>query len=270
MESKLYYSDYRQYLTEGFETRASRNARYSLRAYARDLGLAVSTLNELLSGKYGLSKDRALLVGKKLNLNERQSAHFADLFKMKHARNEIERRQARQQVQERLNQSVSSLTVDAFKTISEWHHLTLLELLELNQFKDEPSWYAQRLGLSEIIIAESFKRLARLNMVVIQNGKIKPTDEYTAIGNDLPSEAIRKFHKQILEKAVTALDCQLVEEREFSSTVMGISREDLPAAKKALQTFRREFSTKFSKKNKNDVFCLGMQFFSLIEKGKSK
>jgi uncharacterized protein (TIGR02147 family) len=270
-QMNYYYSDYRKYLQEAFESRIARNPRYSQRAFARDLGLATSTLAELMKGKYGLSVQRALEVGEHLNLSELQRLHFADLFTMEFARSEPMRKKARLNVQTRVGQSEQEVHNDAFVTISEWHHLALIELLEI-----EPHTYqtadrlATRLSLTEVEVTQSLQRLERLSLIHLKEERLLPTGDFTSVGGEKASEAIRKFHKQILDKAQRALTTQDRDEREFSSTVFSVARQDIDSAKKFLQKFRREFAQRFSKsKNLDDVFCLSVQFFSLLEKEKA-
>lgn len=50
---------YQHYMLSEFEGRKSRNPGYSLRAFARDLGLAAPKLSEILRGKGGLSEASA-------------------------------------------------------------------------------------------------------------------------------------------------------------------------------------------------------------------
>lgn len=265
-DSQLFFDDYRRYLREAFDLRSSRNKSYSLRAFARDLGLAVSTLTELLNGKYGLSPERAVSVAKNLNLNDLQTQHFSNLVAMKYARKAEDKERARLAVEERLATPSQELTTDQFKTVSEWHHLAILELAELKGFVSDPVWMSKRLGLTLEVVQESLDRMERLGLITRNEGEIKPTGTFTSVGNGLASEAIREAHRQVIAKAAKALDSQEVEKREVSSTMFSIDTEDLPAAKEELMKFRRQFAMKYTKgKNPDSVYCLGIQLFSLLE-----
>ncbi len=266
-ETSFFPDNYRRYFTEAYENRSLRNPSYSLRALARDLGMGVSTLNELLKGKYGISKRRIEQVAQALELSAGQAEHFADLVAKEHARNPQDREAAARRVQERLQSSVQSITLDGFRAISDWHHLALLELISLPNFTNDTAWMSQRLGVSELTIVEALDRLERLALIERLKGGIRLTEDFSAIGTDTPSQAIRKFHRQILEKALVALETQTIEERESSSTVFAINKEDLPKAKKKLLQFRREFSRLLSTSpKKNNVYCLSIQFFNLLQK----
>lgn len=265
-ETTFFPDNYRRYFTETFESRSMRNPSYSLRAFARDLDIGTSTLTEVLQGKYGLSKGRIEKVAKALQLSSDQTEHFSDLIARDHGRSEKDREEAALRIQLRLRHSIQTITLDGFKVISDWYHLALLELISLPSFKNDTEWMAKRLGLPELTIVEAIDRLERLELIEKTKTGILLTDDFTSIGNNTPSQAIRKFHSQILQKALTALEAQSVDERENSSTVFAINQEDLPEAKKKLLKFRREFSGLLSKNpNKNNVYCLSIQFFSLIQ-----
>lgn len=266
MEFTGFHSDFRRYLSDEFEARSLRNPNYSLRAFARDLGLAVSTLTEIKKGKYGLSRARALAVGKKLRLSEEQCAHFLDLITIENSRSALDRELAEERVTSRLKRSVQSISVDSFKVISEWYHLAILELTELENFQPHVEWIARRLEISPIVVDQAIQRLERLGLLEVTSSSIKATGDFTAVGNGLPSEAIRKFHRQIIEKALAAIDLQNLENREVSSTVFSIQKNDLSEAKRELLKFRRSFAKKFtSTASKDKVYCLAMQFFDLAQ-----
>ncbi|KYG62318.1 hypothetical protein AZI87_17495 [Bdellovibrio bacteriovorus] len=264
-EQVLFYDDYRLYLSEAFETRRLRNPNYSMRAFARDLGLAVSTLIEVQKGKYGLSAARAREVATKLNLSQRQCEHFSDLLTAQFARSNEQRVMARKAIEHRINNFVQEVSLDSFKIISEWHHLAFLELMDLEKNHLDKARYAKKLGVSEKVIEDSLDRMSRLGLIEITANSVKPTSQFTSVNNNYNSEAVRGFHKQIIEKALYAVERQDNEKREVSSTLFSIKKQDFPAARKALMDFRREFASRFgTTENADDVCCLSIQFFSLL------
>ncbi|MBC7464559.1 MAG: DUF4423 domain-containing protein [Bdellovibrio sp.] len=227
----------------------------------------MSTLSEVLNGKYGLSKKRIAQVVAALQLSSEQAQHFADLVQKEHGRNVQDRGAAQERVISRVNFSEHSISLDSFKLVADWYHMALLELIALPDFKNEISFIAKRLVISEKNASDALERLERLGLLEKTDQGLRVTDDFSAVGDETPSQAIRRYHTQLLEKSIFALETVPVQEREMSSTVFKINKEDLPEAKKKLVKFRREFSVLLSKsENKNDVFCLGIQYFSLLGK----
>lgn len=71
------------------ERRTLRNPRYSLRAYARDLGVSPSTISEVLNGHHSLSMDRANELSTRLGWEEKEKRIFlaavSDMHKSRYA-----------------------------------------------------------------------------------------------------------------------------------------------------------------------------------------
>ena len=65
MADSLYFSEkvysYQSTLRRILKERQQRNKRYSLRAYARDLGISASFLSDIMKSKENLSPDKAKL-----------------------------------------------------------------------------------------------------------------------------------------------------------------------------------------------------------------
>lgn len=263
--NSIYPHDYREYLLEAYEIRSSKNPHYSMRAFARDLGIGASTLTEILKGKYGLSKARIQQIADRLHLSTEDKLHFSDLVEKKHGRNLAIQKQAAQRVRSRQKKTSQAHSLDKFKVISDWYHLAILEALELNNIK--LSDLSKRLGLPQVTLTQALARLERLNLIQPTREGFEATENFSAFGEEVPSEYVRKLHRQMMEKAIQSLEIQPMQERENSSTVFSINRKDLPLAKKKMARFRREIASLLSKGNqKDDVYCLGIQFFSLLQR----
>src|SRR4051812_14469315 len=70
------HTNYRSYLRSILAKRISANSAYSSRALARNLGLAASTLSEVLKGEKNLSPEKAMAVAHRLELSPGESDYF--------------------------------------------------------------------------------------------------------------------------------------------------------------------------------------------------
>lgn len=263
----FYQSNYRTILREQMEARCERNPKYSLRAFARQLGIPASRISEVLSQKQGLSPDWGAKIADRLGFSAAEKTHFCDLIESEHGRSKIKRKMAKIRVAQMMAQNQNSLTLDAFRVISDWYHFAILELVEQRDFRDNPIWIGKRLGIHSEVAKAAVERLLRLEQLErTKDGKLRPTDTVTSTPDGIPSEAIRKFHSQVLEKAQTALRAQKVEERDFSSAVMSLDKRKIPEAKKLIKDFRRRFWAEVGTNGEKDsVYCLSVQFFRLDE-----
>ncbi len=261
------HKDYRTLLRNEFETRAQHNPRYSLRAFARDLGLASSRLSEIFNNQEGLSRSSAAQVAKRLGYGKEETEVFCDLVESVHARSKAKRAIAGIRLKNRYQYAeFNQLQMDHFKVLSDWHHFAILELTTIAGFRSEVTWISKQLGVSPLLVSTAIERLERIGLLSKKSGKWVTQEPFTATPSGIPSESIKKFHKQILEKAITALHLQSVDERDFSAMVMAIPSEKIPWAKSKIKEFRRELSKNFeSEKNKDQVYCLSIQLFNLLD-----
>lgn len=154
---------------------------------------------------------------------------------------------------------------DSFSLIADWYHFAILELLQIPSAQAESSWISKKLSISRQQAEDALKRMVRLGLLKKTDSGLEVTNENNATTNDVPSEAIRSFHLQILQKAITALTSP-AEAREISSSLLAFDPAELAAAKQMIRQFRRNFSKKFGAKRANSsVFALCTQFFSLTK-----
>lgn len=252
-----------------FEKRLRRNARYSLRAFARDIGWAPSRLSEVMSGQAGVSRAHASQLGRKLDLTEQEREWLMDLADAAHARSP----RARTQAQERLARNSllqvhpgQRLQADAFRLVSDWYCFALLELLDVENCESEdPAWLARALGISPFQATQALERLERLGLTERnREGRIRPSQDYTFTTDGVPSEAIRESHRQILAKSAEVLDTQDVTRRDFSYTLLAFDPAEQKEAFEEIKKFRRAFAKRFGNgARKRKVNVLAIQFYSV-------
>ncbi len=261
------------FLKEGLERRCQSNPSYSLRAYSRDLGISVSQLSRVLGGKQGLSESSAKKISSKLGLGRNEAEIFCTSVLSADARS----KRKRQQAADRLialapHAKVRSLEVEHFKVISDWYHFALLELIGSRGFSENPEWIAKRLGISRYEAQSALERLESLEYIKRSpRGLRKSLGKIFTVAENLPSEAIRKFTKQILERAQSSIDGQNYQERTFGTVTLSLDPAVLPEIFHKMSELRREFNTFVEslalrpKYKKTEVYCFAMQFFRLSQ-----
>lgn len=257
----------REILKQEYANRCQRNSRYSLRAFARDIGIRSSRLSEILNGKVGLSYEKAKQIAIRLNFNKTEMARFLDLAESQHARSKVKRELAKARLRKYEHPQYRKLEMDAFQLISNWYHLAILELMDLDQFESSEKWIARALGITELEARSAIERLLRFNLATrLPSGRLKTNQQFTASPDGVPSAAIKKFHEQVIQKGLGRLRRDPLEKRDFSSVIMSIDKTKLPVVKQKIKAFRRELNQECAKeKQKDAVYCLAIQFFELTE-----
>ncbi|MFW7380925.1 MAG: TIGR02147 family protein [Oligoflexus sp.] len=266
-------SDYRSILKEELNARCEQNPRYSLRAFARDLQLSPSRLSEILNRKQGLSRKAAEKVAQSLGYRADEATYFCDLVSVRHARSVQEKEDAQLRLLKRHTENKKDerfqLQLDAFKIISDWYHLGILELMKMKNFRHDVKWMARRLGIPVIQVELALDRLARVGLIRRDGDKIVALQPDGWIPGGVPSESIRKFHRQVLQKAIEAISTQPVNERILGTHFLTLNKSDLSAAAKEIERFQLEFCQKFLTDSgmRDSVYCISMQLFKIAEDG---
>src|SRR5688572_18443502 len=85
---------FREILASTFSERKTKRRAYSVRSFARDLGINASTLAGAMQGRYGISTDTANQIADRLKFNEKQKRFFIDLVESQHSRAEFQKKEA--------------------------------------------------------------------------------------------------------------------------------------------------------------------------------
>lgn len=266
------HTQYRSYLKAALADRVVKNPSYSLRAFAKALEMAPSMLSEVLKGTKNLSQERALLIARKLGLTSSETEYFSLLIQFESARNP----ELKATIQARMNQAnpkreTHDLSIDAFKMISDWYHLPILELSRLDGFTLTPESVSERLGITKLEADVAIERLERLELLVRDpQGRLVKDRDFWVVNARIPNQALRHYHRQMLEKAIESLETQTPQEKFVGSETFGIDPGQLPEANKIIDRFLTEMSELSARsKKRSEVYHLGTQFFRLT-KPKSK
>ena len=244
--------DFRGFLQGELRERCSRNSSYSLRSFARFLGISHTSLSCILRGQRPVSQKTKLKVASALGLAPDQLEMF-------------------QETDLPETQNFEKISVEQYHLMADWYHDAILELLHNKDFHEDYNWIASRLEISPYQARDAMERLILLGQVERTDAGLRPTFQLTTtVHQPLSTAARRKNQKQLLEKALLAVDEVSFEERDNSSVVMAISKTDLPVAKEMIKQFRRELLKKLQspQKESDSVYQLAVAFFPLThEKG---
>lgn len=237
----------RECIVEEFRQRKLHNSLYSLRAFARDLGIGKSSLCDFFVEKRLLSKKNVQKVAKKLGLTPLQVKTI----------NGAEPDPA---AAEKNNKQLV-LEEDLFRLIADWYYLAILNLAKIPSHSAKPAWIARRLGINLEDAEEAVSRLARLGLLSLEKGKLKRTALPLSTSRDIPSEAIRKHHRHQLRLALESLQEDSLEEREFGAVTMAINLRHLQKAKEFLHRTKKRLSSVLEKDEPEEVYIFSFQLF---------
>ena len=266
---------YREVLQECLIKRLSGNPRYSLRAFARDIGVSPSQLSNVLNGKRGISPEKASRVFDTLPIGNEERQQALLQVKKEHARSSVAKRLAGKELLEISQPEHFQLTRDAFSIISDWYHFAVLQALSLKKnttfhsAEKQCKWIALRLGIQEVEVKLAIERMQRLELVSSDvHGRLKVSHETVLSSDGVPSSALRQFHKQVIQKSLLAIESQPVEERYSNTVMLPMLKTSIPIIQKDILEFQKKMMKKHGRTSESDgdvVYALSQQFFKLME-----
>ena len=227
--------------------RLSRNPRYSLRAFARQMGMAPSALSEILRGLRPLSFKAATRISDRLLLSpvERES-----LLRVTRQRRPTNLKRLR-------------LENDAFSVIADWHHFGILNLASLPEFVLTSESVSQRLGISAQEGTEAIARLERMHLLEKREGRYHRVSDQVLAESASHHSALKRHHQQFLHRAERSLFSDPVPEREFTSITVAADPRNLEQVKAEVTAFAERLSRTLGSGNQTRVFGIGIQVFPM-------
>lgn len=258
-------TDFRDILRRKYVERSSKNPRYSLRAFARDIGLSPSRLSEVMHGKQNLSRRSAFRIAGNIGFRDPEKAYFCSLVAAQESSSPTLKNKALAELQVLRSRLTGYLLKDdIYKLIADWQHAALIAYHAICNKFDQPEKIAHYLGTSPEIIHTALTRLVRLGILKKSGKTYELLDTFFQTAHEYPSAAVKKSHLQLLELAQRAVTKQRFEERSLDSLVLAVKKEDLDDAKKTIRAFVQDFDRRFSVAQDADaVYCLGVQLFAL-------
>jgi uncharacterized protein (TIGR02147 family) len=240
-----------QYLLQEFERRILANPKYSLRAFARDLGIHSGTLSNILNQRRAVGAKLLSQILKKLPLSPGDKKKILiELITPSGAPPE----------------QPILIDEEVLSVIKDWEHYAIMAYLQLRKVKKSPGDIANALRLPQTKVLRALVNLEKVGLLKRDNGQLKPTHTNLNTSRGIPSPALREAHAQYIDKAKSALTDFSVNERDITGTTLAVSYKNLPKAKELIRQFRQELSEILEQGEADDVFRLNIQLFPLTHK----
>ncbi|MFY7993382.1 MAG: TIGR02147 family protein [Bacteriovoracaceae bacterium] len=239
---------FKKALNEEFAKRAKKNPQYSIRSFAQHLQVESSSLSQIMSGKRKLTDKMCERLGSRLGFGPIKMRTLTRSFSP--ARDSFE--------------NFAKLQEDTFKVISDWHYYSILELTYCDEFKGNARWISRVLGLSFATTIDAVERLKRLQYLEITpEGKwVDKLGDTNNLGNEFKTPAFTEHQRQILTKAVEALDKIPYSDRVQSSMTVAASKEKVVEAKQMILNFIEELNDFLRSGNARDeVYNISVSLF---------
>ncbi|PIU00880.1 MAG: hypothetical protein COT74_02980 [Bdellovibrionales bacterium CG10_big_fil_rev_8_21_14_0_10_45_34] len=281
---------YRLALRRELERRCEQNPRYSIRAFARSIGVNDGALSQIISGKR-VPSDRTskkLMMALELDpvnaqrfwlsLHDVQNSKRNSKPKSFTAGSKAESRDgisvgpggsallsgSRSHAKKTQENVQTTISLEEFQVIADWYHIALMEMCQNPRFEPTAKYISKRLKISEAQSTAAMQRLVELGYIEpVKAGYKKKRKDMTTDDKATTTSAHRIHQKQMLTKAIDALDEVPIECRSQIGMTMNIDPRLIPKAKQMIQKFSEELCTFLEGGRSRQVYQLSLSLFPL-------
>ena len=233
-------------LTTEYAKRKERNPNFSIRAFARFLEVSPAQLSQMMTGKRSITVKSIQKISARLNLSPSEKREIAQVY-LNPDMTETSAQKKRLKLKD-----------DQFKVISDWYHFAILSLTRIKDSRPDPRWIARRLGISTEEASQALLRLERMGIIQTKP-QFKQVASLLDIDSEIPSQAIRKYHKQNLNLAIEKIDTVENSLRQIQSLSIPLNPKKIDSFKKLIDGFLEEASELSGKSPGTEVYSLNVQ-----------
>jgi uncharacterized protein (TIGR02147 family) len=258
------------FLRAVLEARKKRAPSYSLRAWSKRIGFSnASFLSEILRGVRKLRPQTAARIAASLDLSTDERRYFDWMVLRENAKTPNERALYEGLMRE-LAPDAACFKVkdDAFRLVADWYHFALLETLGLTDCPSDSEALSRHLrnAVTPRVVSAAIARLERLGLVAKdRRGNWVRRPGHPHAGDGLPSGAVRRHHRQMIDRARRALVTEPPARRDIRSSMLAIRREKFEEAVKILRECHRKIQALESPGSAECVVGFNTQLFRISD-----
>lgn len=262
------YHDHINFLKDYVVYMKNKGRGFSLRKFASEIDVATGYLSMCFTRKRRLSKNAFDKIILKIELNKREKEFLELLWLM----GESESAQVRSQTLAQIGKykEYSSLNREEFevhKYLSCWQIVAVREMVQLKNFKNDPTWIKRRLRgrIATSEIKEILQFLIK-NKFVEQhaNGELTIADKVLKCFEGVYKLSLGDFHRQMLGLAAQSIEEHSRDKRLILGHTLAIDSQDFAKVKSILENAQSELE-KLNNMNKNadDIVHISLAAFPL-------
>lgn len=256
----------RTVLCSYLEKRKSEETEFSVRKWSRELEFTSHSLLALqLQGKRKIKPQHIEKLAKSMGLTEIEGRYFKGLTILERSKTEEEKRYNLAHLMQSIpSKYVTTKKYKSFRLISNWIHMAIMSLSELDGFILSEKTIKQKLGhkASQAEILESLQILTSEGLLVENNNIYEAQYGSVATDNDYSDHGIREYHRSACDLAKEAVNELDLDQREFQSLCLGIPLEKMDLAKELIRKFRDDFYHAVGGSG-NNIYKMNIQLFQL-------
>ena len=251
-------------LREELTRRIRANRSYSLRSFARQLGMDASLLSKTLQNRRTLSPTNAVKILERSQLSTGEKNLFWQSYLQTRQKGQAHYNLDTHATSSPIEDREKPLTHDLFKLIAEPHHYGIVELTRVKSFQNNSQWIGNTLGLPSEVVDASVERLLKVGILKKDGEKIvRSPGRHTTQDKSVTDPALKYHQRKVIEQSAIALDRVPIERRNQTSMTIAINPEKIPLAKKMMQDFMNQLSDVLEAGPLEEVYQMSFSLFPI-------
>ncbi|MCM2324147.1 MAG: TIGR02147 family protein, partial [Oligoflexia bacterium] len=266
--SVFHYQSPRRLLLDFLAQRQRQEPAYSARRFASDIGISHTLLLMLLQGKRPLRIKHSAALAGAMGLSSHERLFLQALIQFDSATEAEDKALCQLWLTEIHPAGEFRIReLDEFSVIAHWLHTAILAASRIPSLDLSPEALEKRFrkwgkGITALEIRSAIERLLELGLLKRDDsGRLVATHERVTCRDDLANRGARLYHKQASELAAQAIELVPLEQREFQSFSIAVSRDKVPLAKEMLRKFRAQLAKAMSETPGEEIYQVNLQFF---------
>ena len=261
------YLDFRSYLKEWFRYRRSIQPGYSMRSFARNPALGISStsfMTNLLKGVRNLTQRQRLAFIKALKLEGTDAEYFDTLVQFNQAKSLDEKNYFFAHLSRHRGSRAKLLQEGQYAFFTEWQHSVIWNYLGLNGSESNPARIARHLAeeLPTETIQASLDLLLDMGLIKRTANGYDVSERHLITDNSVLGQVAKDYHRAFLRLAAGALDRYPADRRQFKVLAFTVSDKGFAAVKQRIEAFLQEVREIVDRdEDMNQVNVLNLQLF---------
>lgn len=159
------------------------------------------------------------------------------------------------------------LDLTQFSFISEWYHFAIQQMITRSPVPANAAQIKTKLKYEVTVgqVENALQNLLKLQVIELKGDHYHAVEHSIRTPFDIPSEALKTHHEQMIKNASTAIRTVPVTERQIHGRTLVIKKEDLNRAAEMIREFSDQFGVAMDKPQGDQVYQLNIQFVPLTE-----
>lgn len=241
-----------QILNQKFDEIKERNPQFSLRAFAHKLSISSGALSQIMNGKRRVSERLAYELAEKLALSGEEMKKFLTSFQMSEGMKK--------------DPEYAMFDHGAYAVDEIWQVFVVLNMLKLDNFEFSTSAAATLIGIGEDEVNELIEKMIFNGLLKWSpENQLERTAENVMTKDQVTDKHLVEIQHRYMDKAKAASEI-LVPDRDLTSIVMPVNKNNIPRAKKLIRKFYQEIAAVLEHGDRDAVYGLNVQLYPLVDK----